>query len=155
MRIPISFEQVNLRYPEQVKEVIVKLRKGKSKHRLEEAANLSWFFHLILEIKTQTIQEVIDEVTHPESEPTIDERMTEFARNCHVFLVAYIGHWTGYSKEISVPDEILSRQRISYQKDEEELKRFEVLPKEDQDKEIEADLQQLRKLPGFMEFRLT
>ena len=154
MNTPVSCEEAVRRYPQQVKVILDKLRQGNSKNRTSEAQDLTWRFDWCVSGRAMNFVQVLDEArnrqTNPQPEPTVEERLKDFAGRCRVRLAATVGHWQGFSEWIPVPDEILALQRAAYEKDARERERLAALTPEERQQETKALLNQLRGTPGVV-----
>ena len=146
MYMPITYQHAVDNYPEQVKEVMAKLRKGKSKEKNAEPNQLKWQYDWWVSCgRAMSFSEVVEGIGKPlPPEPTIDEKVNEYSRNCMVGLSATIGRWYGRSTRLSnTPPEIIQQQRECLSKMAEDKRRFDALPKHKQEQEINGLINEL------------
>jgi len=132
MKIDISYDQVLLRYPEQAKEVIAIVRKGKSKNKDADPSSFSWYFDFGLRLEpNKPIEELID-----------------------VSLNAKLGRSKGKAKILNdIPDEVMDfYNQLKVEKDQEKL-RYEQLTPEQKQAEFENALAKLKSYGGFFIFQ--
>lgn len=87
MNIEISYTQAITRHPKEVKEIIEKLRKGKSIHKNANPEELTWFYHFGLTVDSS---KPTDFEYFCEKLGSVKERLLETFNNVSVFLVGKI-----------------------------------------------------------------
>lgn len=136
MKILTTYEITQTRYLTQLKEIEVKLRKGKSKHKNANLQDMTYYFDYCVTIPF-------------ESPPSSVEDWVKFQmKNSRTALCASIGKAL-YQVLIDNPPELEDRYRCSFLKSEEERNTYDALGVEEKQKEFENALSQLIGKPGF------
>lgn len=160
MKVSISFEQAQSRYPDLVEKVLSDLRRGKSKEKNREASELAWSLEWEQHIKVMSFREMLESVGQPSDNfsdryaVATRENVLEYLRDSILWgLFAQVGRWKGYvsSTSTTLPNEILDVYIQSYQEDINEKQRIAALTPEERQSEIQECLRKLRKSPGFVE----
>ena len=144
MKLDITYREAHTRYPVQVAEL---RRLAKATSRRKE---------ITLQLCEFTLEWCvsIDGSFHP-NEMSEDEAVREYAKRCHVTLVAKQGRISRSSGPIAeVPNEILENYRQTLRKHREEMERVEALSPKEREAELEQLLEQLGKSPGFVTFKI-
>jgi hypothetical protein len=151
MNLKISYEEVQKRYPVLVDEIMAKLRSGKSIHKNAKPEDLDWSFDWCQRISGGcSFADMLKDISKPKPpRPSVQERMAEVIPNLLVHLAASIGRWWGRTEQIPVPEEVLDSYRKGFENDDAEHLRFNALPKQEQDREVNEAIFQLSKSPGF------
>jgi hypothetical protein len=131
MKIDISYDQVLLRYPEQAKEVIAIVRKGKSKNKDADPSSFSWYFDWMQSM----------DMTKP-----LEERLL-------IALYAKIGRSENGVRIRNIPDEILNFYKEQDRIKEQERARYAALTPEQKQAEFENALAKLKSYGGFFIFQ--
>ena len=141
--VAATYPSILKNYPNEVAEVMSNLRKGKSKHKCAKESDLVWSYSWVTRIEGGGF--LLSDLLNGKKQVNI-----ETATVC-----GKIGRWQGYSSLCNpLPKEVVDyiaklasdaaeKQRISDARSPEEKKAY-----------MESLLKQLRRSPGFMEFKL-
>jgi hypothetical protein len=126
------------------------------KHIKVDPQDIKWGYFICVEVSGCSFQDVLDEMSsnEPIQPKTLQERLDDIIPNVGCSLY---GKYKRKSKYISlevVPEKVIDYYRELFEKDIEEETRIASLTPEEHQKEIEGLLAELRKDPGFMEFRI-
>jgi len=131
MWIEIPYSSISERYPNEVKFIITKLRKGKSVHKFDDPISLTWGFYWAEAIYND--------------KPNLK---TTYSR-LKILIKAKKRHWQSDFPISNVPAEIKSFYKKRLKDQEIEKKRWETLSSEDRQKEFNQALDFLMGQPGF------
>jgi len=144
MQTNISYADALQNHPEQVQQIIQKLRNSSSKEKNTPPENLKWFYTSYVQIFPLTLDQVFQNTQHPPTPPSVEQQMADFNKNCHVVLSASKGHWYASSDKLpTIPNEILEPQHNHYKEMEQDRIRFENLSPEKKEEEVKETLRQL------------
>lgn len=156
METEISYSKMKKLFPNEVAEVMSKLRKSSSKEKKAKESSLTWSFDWRQQIKGMSFDEMLKSIGQPKPKKTVEQKLKELRKSLLISVKGQKNRWIGFSKQINViPDEVLEFYKSSYQEQEDEEKRIENLTEEQREKELEEDLKELRKYPGFVEITIN
>lgn len=135
MTVHTTYAVVKSRYVAELRDILARLPRSSSreKNRTDEE-NFRYEF---------SASERID----GHGERNVESRM----KATRTVLIVRVGRWVG-SQEIPNPPEVEARYRESEEKSKAERARFAALSPEQQEAELNENLRELRKSPGFMAF---
>jgi len=140
MKLMLRYEQAVERHPDHVAEVMAKLRRGKSKHRLAEACTLHWDYSYCIRCGPGL---------SPAFE-TIEDEVSDRVSRTMVHIEGQIGRWWGSSESrVDVPAEIVAEYRMYIEEAWEERARVAAMSPEERDRLLQDALMQASKSPGF------
>lgn len=163
MQIATNYEEAKKLHPKEVEECIQMLRKTKSKFKDEKPENLKWEYHVCQRIHGCTFNDVVVNIGKPkEKEPSSADEYFETIRNdifTHVGCAGVGSVKFYYCKEKikPVPPAVEKQYKDNWNEDDKERKRFEALPKAEQEKEIAGILKDLSDMGGgsFISLKVT
>ena len=142
--INISLEEAQERFPDEVEQVVSALRNSKSKKKAAPIEDIQFSIFWVCMVKSRTAADLFAG-SRPKQDP--------FEQRVRASLQGKVGRWFDTSDRIlPCPQEILDQQAQGEADRAAEQKRIAGLSPEENEKEIESLLGQLRG-PGFMEIR--
>jgi hypothetical protein len=149
----LSYEEALKRHPEEVAEIITKLRSGKSKSRNVAPEALVWSYQGSVRVEgSGTLAQVFAAASKPRAVMSLDAKVADQLRRTSVGLHASVGRWYGYVELPVPPPEVEESARAGFVKEAAEQTRIAALTPAERQQEIAELLGQLRKSSGFMEF---
>jgi hypothetical protein len=155
--LEIDYKTAKKRYPNEVQEVIKKVRSGKSKNKNTDPELWAWGFSWSIQIGGinggDFAKMIAGQMDFPKAaEPkTADEEVADEAGRSIVYLAAKVGNARCSSNtRIDYPDEIANQVRESIEKRNAEKARFNALSPGEQARETNDLLRQLSRSPGFV-----
>ena len=150
----LTYEEAMRLYPDQVAEVVLKLRSGKSKSKNTPWTELAWSYACCVEVNEgSTLEQVFMRLENP-AEMSGEARVADEVARTIVWLEGRIGRWTGKSSRIATPPEVAANVRKSWEKRAAEEARAAALSPEERDSELTDLLRALGKGGGFMGFMM-
>ncbi len=137
---PLPYKDVLARYPDQVAEIVAKLRRGKSQHRNADPSTLEWVFFWGIIVDPQMVVDYAP----------IEDQVADRVRRSGVNLQATIGKWWGDSSMIPVPPELVSIHQKAAEDNLARKARVDSMTPEERQAEIDKLVGQLSNKPGFM-----
>lgn len=120
--------------------------------QLKQYGEIKWEYSYATLIKATSFNDILNGARPPEL--TAQERLEEFCRNTTVSLCGKVGRRNRSAVIEGVPDLIVQKQKEGYEQQEKEQAEFDSLSEEEQEKEMQKTLAELRKYPGFMEIQI-
>ena len=147
-KISISYEQVKLRHPAAIKEIVGRIAKSKSKSAGTPLKDCNWRYSWGMKIKILPFDQLAEQ-----NELPVQEQMKIEEAKVHVLLEATAGHgrWATVLKH--VPPEISLILLEGIEADIAETQRLAAMSAEEAEAEVEQNLTELSKSPGFAIFR--
>jgi len=158
MRRPVTYEEVQTRYPQRVAEALARLRKSKSKWRNASPETLTWAYSWSKQAKAMSLFDVLAEMKNPQpkkvltEQQRVDEEIGAYTLNLDIETPG-AHYWSEKFSIDELPPEIVEEVRARIQADTKEKERIDALTPEQQEEELEELLKQLRK-PGFFEIHI-
>lgn len=164
MIVPISAKIAAERHPEQYKQILAKLRSGKSKNKNATAKQLEWGYSWAELIETETFDQILAGAGRPKPIPSAAEQIKTRTDRSSVMLFARIGNWTGYGKEPvfngedeaerkkkknKLPEEIQQIIKQSTKDEAADRKRRDAMTPAEKDAEVSEAIAELAKSEGF------
>lgn len=146
----ISYEEAFARHPKEVEQIILKLRRGKSKARLLPAQELQWSYECCVRIDgSGSLADLLAGNIPKKKELSLEDQVQDEVSRTGTMLMANHGRWRN-SEPVPNPPEVAIRVRERLETDARERARFNALTPEQQDQERNELLRELSKSPGFM-----
>lgn len=156
MNIPVTYQEALDKHPEAVQNALEQLRKSRSKYRFESPENLSWFYSIFVEIKGMTFSEVVSSLGKPRPQLSPEEELNDLLKRTHCCLICIPNKSSiSYGQtNVPPPQSYVERNRQTFIENHQERLRFESLPKQQQDAEVQSLLKQLSGNKGFMKIKI-
>jgi hypothetical protein len=145
----VTYETLLRDHPVQVQEAIEDLRKSRSKFRNDPPESFKWGYDwCVLHKGSGTLAEML--AREPSPPASIDEQVKEHGTACHVRVLMQKKS-SRFTSELlaTTPQFILDDYRKGLEERAAEQARFNALPPEERQRELESTLKQLRG-PGFV-----
>ncbi|HUS88319.1 MAG TPA: hypothetical protein VMW91_02940 [Desulfosporosinus sp.] len=131
----LTYQEALERNPTEVKSILVKLRKGKSKHKKASPSKLAWSYEcgVLIEGSGSFADMLNGKMAQKRAEfeaLSIDERVADQVRRTSTSLEARIGRWSG-SERVANPPEVAQNARANFEQQERERQEYEALPPEE------------------------
>lgn len=155
MNYKVSYADAVKEFPEQTAAALAKLRASRCRNRNADPNTLPWCFAICVHGQCMSFEQVISELGKPKPQLTAEQQLQDLISRTKsdIMVVASKDSW--YFEPLPHPPKVyIDQQREGYKKSEERNKRFNALPKEEQNKETANILGQLGKDPGFMAFHI-
>jgi hypothetical protein len=156
MKIPIAFQIVSSRYPNQLLEIHSKLKNSKSKEKNVPLEEWNWNFDYCVRITNGCfkLSDIFNKGVVPKHQ-TPQEIYADRLNNTFCSITASKGRaWLQSSTLAELPQEIKDSWAKQKEDSIKEQKRVDSLTPNQKQEEINCLLKQLRKSPGFMEIKL-
>jgi len=137
---PISYQDVLVRYPEQVTDLLARLRTGRSVQKHAEPERVSWYFEWAILIDPSMLASTAE----------VEAQVADRVERTRVSIYATVGKWWGMSGPIPVPPELVEYHRGKVE--EEKARRIQVMAMTPEERQAEIDqlVGKLADKPGFM-----
>lgn len=123
-------------------------------HLKVDPQDIKWKYDWAQRVQGMSFGQVLESIHKPKPpEPSVDQKVKDVEKTLAVCLCG------GYKRKhksvkVSVPQFVLDCYRKGYEKDKAEQKRCDALTPEQREAEIQEDLKELSKDPGFMMFSI-
>ncbi len=158
MKIQISYQNALNKFPDQVKYIFNKIKKGKSKHKNDLPETFEYFISWCVRIERgcYSFQDILggkpEQDKQFEDSLSEDELIKDYEKRCSVTLYVSKGKGWWESDLLSfVPQEILDSYKLSIQEQNKEKLRYSLLSEEEKQKELNDALSVLNGGTGFFQ----
>jgi hypothetical protein len=154
----ITYAEALKRHPAEVKMICTRLARGKSKNKTAKPETLAWSYECAVRIEgsgtfADLLSGKMDADAARRDAMSLDAKVADEVRRTHTSLQASIGRWAD-SQKVQNPPEVEANIRRRLETQAREQAEFDALPEEEQERQREELLGQLRGTPGFVELHL-